>query len=104
MTSIEEIIEEEEDVFQASHKLYKDFLKHCDSTNNLLDKRKAYVLSKLRANEKMETTEEEKQSKVTFSNIPPDDQPLDDKSDLILEELVQSSINNDLLESCEKAW
>lgn len=32
------------------------------------------------------------------------DRTMDDKSDMILEELVQNSMRNDLLESCERAW
>lgn len=112
LTSIEEIIEEEDDASQRSHKkLYKDILKHCDSTSALLDKRKTYIIGKLQEiNSTNVPTAQNicdndtlKKRKVSFSDESKS-LLLDDKSDMILDELVQSTLCNDLLESCERAW
>lgn len=45
LTSIEEILEEEEDVTEAKNNVYKKILRHYDSTSALLDKRKLYLLN-----------------------------------------------------------
>lgn len=112
LTSIEEIVEEEDDASQRSHqKMYRDLLKHCDSTSSLLDRRKKYILSKLQEinNVNVPVTKNDcdndilKKRKVSFSDES-ESLILDDKSDIILQELVQSTLSNDLLESCERAW
>lgn len=112
LTSIEEIVEEEDDASQRSHKkMYKDILKHCDSTSALLDKRKSYILSKLQEinNANVPATQEVcdndnfKKRRVSFSEEN-ESLMLDDRSDMILQELVESTLSNDLLESCERAW
>ncbi|KAJ8979523.1 hypothetical protein NQ317_004127 [Molorchus minor] len=112
LTSIEEIVEEEDDIFQSSHKMYKDILKHYDSTNNLLDRRKTCIANKLKETnpvvplDKNICDEKEmlnRQIKVHFSDDVAN-LALDERSDMILEELIQNSLRNDLLESCERAW
>lgn len=110
LTSIEEIVEEEDDVSQRSHKkMYKDILKHCDSTSALLDKRKTYILSKLQEINSINVPaiqnvcDNDKKRKVSFTDAC-ETLMLDDKSDIILQELVESTLSNDLLESCERAW
>lgn len=109
LTSIEEIVEEE-DIFQSSQKIYKDILKHYDSTSSLLCKKKKYLMSKKHSDTTVPVREhdfcdkkEVLNRKVKFENDV-DDLTLDEKSDIILEELVQNSLRNDLLESCERAW
>lgn len=107
LTSIEEIVEEEDDLSQRSHKkMYRDILKHCDSTSALLDKRKTYILNRLQginvpATQNVCDYDDLKKRKVSFSDES-DSLILDDKSDMILAEL--STLSNDLLESCERAW
>ncbi|EFA11838.1 hypothetical protein TcasGA2_TC002099 [Tribolium castaneum] len=88
LTSIEEIIEEEEETPEPSKNVYKKILRHYDSTSALLDKRKTFV------------------RRLQVPDVREDDKELtlDEKSDMILEELVQNSLRNDLLESCERAW
>lgn len=107
LTSIEEILEEEEEVPEGNHKqhVYKKILRHYDSTSALLDKRKAFV-------RKLQGAYQPSESIVPVHEDICDDpkkdeevEPsLDERSDMILEELVQSSLGNDLLESCERAW
>ncbi|KAJ3653994.1 hypothetical protein Zmor_013210 [Zophobas morio] len=109
LTSIEEILEEEEDVVETTK--YKKILRHYDSTSALLDKRKAILRRLQTCPSDVEPVLEdcddapvkEKEQKVNFSEDIIE-LTLDEKSDLILEELVQSSLRNDLLESCERAW
>lgn len=111
LTSIEEIVEEEDDASQRSHKkMYRDLLKR-NSTNSLLDRRKTYILSKLQEINSVNVpatinncdNDILKKRKVSF-NDESESLILDDKSDIILQELVQSTLSNDLLESCERAW
>ncbi|XP_018572779.1 uncharacterized protein LOC108912099 [Anoplophora glabripennis] len=109
LTSIEEIIEED-DTFQSSQKIYKEILKHYDSTSSLLGKRNNYLINKFQFRDTtIPITEDfcnEKEvlsRKVQFENGI-EDLTLDEKSDMILEELVQNSLRNDLLETCERAW
>ncbi|XP_056644404.1 uncharacterized protein LOC130450190 [Diorhabda sublineata] len=110
LMSIEEIIEEEEDdnVFDNSKESVKvkKLLNHCNSTNSLLDRRKWYFINKIRNNSNIvparETTCDESLKEEKTEESEP--LMLDDKSDIILKELVESSFKNDLLESCEKAW
>ncbi|RZC33078.1 PID 2 domain containing protein [Asbolus verrucosus] len=115
LTSIEEILEEEEEVSETKNNVYKRILRHYDSTSALLDKRKTF-LRKLHETYQPsgnivpvhedvcdESAGKEKEQKVNFSEDIME-LTLDDKSDMILEELVQNSLRNDLLESCERAW
>lgn len=104
LTSIEEIIEEEEEIPEPNKNVYKKILRHYDSTSALLDKRKTFV-------RKLQESYQPPTSIVPVSEDICDesskeilDLTLDEKSDLILEELVQNSLRNDLLESCERAW
>ncbi|CAH0556456.1 unnamed protein product [Brassicogethes aeneus] len=110
LTSIEELIEEEEEApKKPRHPSRK--LKHYDSASALLDKRKTVLESySSRPQVFVPVTEscdepavKPREIKVTFNdeivNI-----SFDEKSDMILEELVQSSLSNDFLVSCERAW
>ncbi|CAH1368719.1 unnamed protein product [Tenebrio molitor] len=116
LTSIEEMLEEEEEVPETNKNVYKKILRHYDSTSALLDKRKTFV-------RKLQETyqppgnivpvredicdeaghRDKKEQKVNFSEEILE-LTLDEKSDMILEELMQNSLRNDLLESCERAW
>ncbi|KAG5870571.1 hypothetical protein JTB14_029719 [Gonioctena quinquepunctata] len=87
LTSIEEIIEEEDDVFQSSKKLYKDILKHCDSTSSLLDRRKSH-LNRFH----------------NYTVVPAHQNKGPPKTKVSFNNLEQSVLSNDLLESCERAW
>lgn len=107
LTSIEEIVEEE-DIFQSSQKIYKEILKHYDSTSSLLCKRKNLMHKKhsdttVPAREQFCDGKGVINRKIKFENGM-EDLTFDEKSDIILEELVQNSLRNDLLESCERAW
>ncbi|XP_060518802.1 uncharacterized protein LOC132697371 [Cylas formicarius] len=104
LSSIEEIYEEE-DVFQSSHQIFKNILKYYDRSTSLLERRNTYAV-KDTENEVACKPEQvyHKQTKVKFNEDTENILTLDEKSDLILEELVQSSLRNDLLESCERAW
>lgn len=106
LCSIEEIVEEEED--PKSRTTHKKVLKHYDSTSALLDKRKSILESYIPKTQMTvpadicdETKMKDREPRVTFND---DIINIDDRSDVILEELVQSSLSNDLLESCERAW
>ncbi|CAH1990358.1 unnamed protein product [Acanthoscelides obtectus] len=91
LTSIEEIIEEEDEVIPKSNKIFKEIISRCESTSSLV-----YRLNK------MNTTQyicDRRQTKETVEEI-----SMDKKTDMILEELVQCSLSSDLVESCEKAW
>lgn len=102
LTSIEEIIEEEDD---NKENVYKRILQHYNSTNVLLLNDRYYkkLMDKecvVPDNNNKCISENNKETKVKFS----DNLTLDEKSDMILEELVASSLRNDLLETCERAW
>ncbi|KAJ8956843.1 hypothetical protein NQ318_014257, partial [Aromia moschata] len=100
---LKEIVEEDDDIFQSSHKIYKDIIKHYDSTSDLLDKRNSYVTNKIKQNTPVPVKENQK-VKVQFRDDVEDLTLNDEKSELLLDELVQSTLRNDLLESCERAW
>ncbi|KAJ8910214.1 hypothetical protein NQ315_013791 [Exocentrus adspersus] len=109
LTSIEETAEEG-DIFHASHNIYKEILKCYESSNIFFEKKKSYGVTKLRNGNIILPGEhyicEEKDMlsrQIKFDNESKD-LILDEKSDMILEELVQNSLRNDLLESCEEAW
>lgn len=110
LMSIEEIIEEEDDnVFDNSKETVntvKKLLNHCNSSSSLLDRRKWYLISQIRNNSNIvpakETTCDESLKEEKPEEL--EHLMLDDKSDVILNELVENSLKNDLLESCEKAW
>lgn len=105
LTSIEEILEEEEDVAEAKNNVYKKILRHYDSTSALLDKRKIYLLNLQKPSIVPVREICDEPSIIQKNSIDESlEMALDDKSDMILEELVQNSLRNDLLESCERAW
>lgn len=124
LTSIEEIMEEEEeedDVYEAVKRknVYRRLLKHYDSSSGLLENKK-FSFTPANDNNRFivpanniinhnnnnnNDCDEKTETKVTFSEeLEMEEMTLDEKSDMILEELVQSSLSNDLLESCERAW
>ncbi|XP_028144666.1 uncharacterized protein LOC114338271 [Diabrotica virgifera virgifera] len=108
LMSIEEIIEEEDDVFQDSKESIKlkRLLQHCNSSSNVLDRRKLYILSTIRSNSNPVPVKE-KNGDATVNTDGREETEhlmLDEKSEVILNELVENSLKNDLLESCEKAW
>ncbi|VEN52386.1 unnamed protein product [Callosobruchus maculatus] len=91
LTSIEEIIEEEDEVIPKSDKIFKEIISRCESTSSLV-----YRLNKMN---KTRYICDKKQTKENVEEI-----SMDKKTDMILEELVQCSLSSDLVESCEKAW
>ncbi|CAG9863340.1 unnamed protein product [Phyllotreta striolata] len=101
LMSIEEILEEpEEEGERESKESIRKLLKHCDSTGALLDRRKLNLVNKFKSNvpAKSSSLREEPLKEED------DDHILDEKSETLLNELVENSFKNDLLESCEKAW
>lgn len=101
LMSIEEILEEtEEETAQDSKESFRKLLKHCDSTGTLLDRRKINLLNKIKNNIIGPIKSTISQDELTKE----EGHMLDEKSEVILNELVENSLKNDLLESCEKAW
>lgn len=116
LTSIEENLEEEDDIFEGRPRVNGKLLRHSGSTGVLLDKRK-FLLDRLNRAyapaqtivpvlESVDDVDEEnccpeRFSKVKFSD---EDDLLDEKSELILAQLAQDALKNDLIESCERVW
>lgn len=116
LVSIEEIVEEEEEHFEGKPRSIhpRKILRPYDSTSALLDKRKrriskeqityqqAHVPDIEDVNDIIQSHEE----KIPFSKISHNlDLNIDEKSNLVLEALVQESMSNELIESCtERIW
>ncbi|KAK9869616.1 hypothetical protein WA026_003364 [Henosepilachna vigintioctopunctata] len=124
LTMIEEsVLEEEAESGESKPKVnYKRILRHHDSASSLLDKRKIFLrdvqsqyTSSIRIRPITETCDEENgfgEKKTTKIQSQPDlteyindlKQSNEDKTNLILESLLENQMRNDLLESCERAW
>nr|XP_023027383.1 uncharacterized protein LOC111515389 [Leptinotarsa decemlineata] len=107
LTSIEEIIEEEDDAFESPKKLYKEILKRCDITDDLPNRRKYYLLNRFQHHYAVipEMSSICRTPVLDRNEVGENGSDLNkNESDAILEQLKQGSLSNDLLESCERAW
>lgn len=99
LTIIEENLEEDEEIFEGRPRNTNPFLRH-DSVGAILDKRKS-LIEKLNQTCKtavpdLYENEKEKETRVKFSEVV----STDERSEIILQELVESTLRNDLIDSC----
>lgn len=93
LTIIEENLEEAEEIFEGRPRSHvKKILRHYDSTSALLDKNKVAMKNKLDSSKLVESCDNLDNDKSYLS--------VDERSEMILQELIEDSLRNDLIESC----